>query len=190
MRFFFPVLVSIVLGAQAYAQSEVQEPVITTTLCEIKAHPENFQHKLVQFTATASHGFEDSMVESDSCSWTKADAPGVWLEFGGRQSTDTMYCCGFTPKPDRPKDLEVDGMKISLVDDELFRKFNAALQAHPRPSKSVTVQATLRGRIFAKRVKLDEQSRGYWGGYGHMGCCMLFVVTQVVDVGRSGTRPD
>jgi len=48
--------------ASATAQSRAQssEAPLQVSLCEIKAHPENF---LVEFTATASHGFEDSMVE-------------------------------------------------------------------------------------------------------------------------------
>jgi|SRR5215472_13891019 len=173
----------------ACCQSASTEQPIPTTLCEIKAHPENFQHKLVEFRATASHGFEDSMVEESTCPWPKNGNPGVWMEFGGTRSTDTMYCCGFNPKPDRPANLQVDGVEVPLVDDDLFRHFNKAL--HPeraQPGKSVTVDAILRGRIFANRVRYGRPE--HWGGYGHMGCCMLFVVTQVVSVGQVGTRPD
>jgi hypothetical protein len=178
------------VSVSAYCQSAPAEAPIKTTLCEIKAHPENFQHKLVEFRATASHGFEDSMVEDAACPWGKNGNPGFWMEFGGTRSTDTMYCCGFSPKPDRPATLRVDGMEIPLVDDDLFRQLDKALQTNPKPRKSVTVDATLQGRIFASRVKLGTNMPEHWGGYGHMGCCMLFVVTQVVSVGQAGTRPD
>ena len=164
------------------------EQPIKTTLCEIKAHPENFQHKQVEFRATASHGFEDSMVEDAACPWPKDGNPGMWMEFGGTRSTDTMYCCGFSPKPDRPATLRVDGIDVPLVDDDLFRQFDNALHANPKPKLSVTVDATLRGRIFARREKINGKE--YWEGYGHMGCCMLFVVTQVVSIGQVGARPD
>jgi hypothetical protein len=171
----------------AWCQATPDEIAIKTTLCEIKAHPENFEHKLVEFRAMASHGFEDSMVEDASCTWGR-DHLGVWMEFGGTRSTDTMYCCGFSPRPERPATLKVDGIEIPLVDDDLFRKFDSELQAHPKPKLSVTVDAVLRGRIFVRRQKINKEE--YWGGYGHMGCCVLFVVTQVISVGRVGTRPD
>ena len=90
---------------------------------------------------------------------------------------------------DGPATLRVDGIDVPLVDDDLFRQFDNALHANPKPRKSATVDAVLRGRIFATRVKFANIPE-HWGGYGHMGCCMLFVVTQVMSVGQAGTRPD
>jgi hypothetical protein len=162
-------------------QAQSPEVPVRVSLCDIKAHPENFLHKLVEFTATASHGFEDSMVEDSRCSWAKG-FPGVWMEYGGKRSTATMYCCGFSPKPDRMHTLVVDGIQLDLVDDDTFRKFDQLL--HAKPSKtSTTVRATLRGRIFAKyQGFMGTKQNPEWSGYGHMGCCMLFVVTQVVSI--------
>lgn len=178
------------VSVPAYCQSAAPpEQPIKTTLCEIKAHPENFQHKLVEFRATASHGFEDSMVEDAACPWPKDGNPGVWMEFGGTRSTDTMYCCGFTPKPDRPATLKVDGIEIPLVDDDLLRKFDSELHsAKPQSNESIAVDATLQGRFFARRTRLTNRSPERWGGYGHMGCCMLFVVTQVKSVGEAAAK--
>lgn len=166
-------------------QSAAQRPEqpLRVSLCDIKAHPENFLHKLVEFTATASHGFEDSMVEDSRCSWP-GHGPGVWMEYGGKRSTATMYCCGVSPKPDRPNTLVIDGISLDLVDDDTFREFDKRL--HPKQSRqrsSYTVRATLRGRIFARYEGIGgTQQNPAWRGYGHMGCCMLFVVTQVVSV--------
>src|SRR5580698_6295844 len=87
---------------QGWAQA--REKLLEVSLCEVKAHPEKFLHKLVEVTATASHGFEDSMVEDSRCPWP-GSGPGVWMEYGGTRSTDTMYCSGFSPKPDREKAL-------------------------------------------------------------------------------------
>jgi len=167
--------------AQSRAQSS--ETPLQVSLCEIKAHPENFVHKLVEFTATASHGFEDSMVEDSHCSWPD-NGPGIWMEYGGKRSTATVYCCGFSPKPDRPKTLVVDGMTLNLVDDENFREFDQRLHPHhEKQTSSDTVKATLRGRIFARYEGIGGTKQNLeWRGYGHMGCCMLFVVTQVVSV--------
>lgn len=170
-----------------HSQSTPREIPIRTTLCEIKAHPENFQHKLVEFRAIASHGFEDSMVEDAACPWAKNRNPGVWMEFGGTHSTDTMYCCGFSPKPNRPANLRVDGIEVPLIDDSLFEEFDKELHVYHAPKRSVRVDAELRGRIFASREEINGHK--YWGGYGHMGCCMLFVVTQVLGIGQEVVTP-
>jgi hypothetical protein len=179
------VLAGLLLLSLAAVRSLAQAPEIPlrVSLCEVKAHPENFLHKLVEFTATASHGFEDSMVEDSSCSWPQ-HGPGVWMEYGGKRSTATMYCCGFSPRPDRSDTLIVDGITLDLVDDKIFRAFDKRL--HPEYSTqqtSDTVRATLRGRIFARYEGIGgTQQSPRWRGYGHMDCCMLFVVTQVVSV--------
>ena len=175
----------LLLIASLSFESAAQRPEqpVRVSLCEIKAHPENYVHKLVEFTAIASHGFEDSMVEDSHCSWP-GHGPGVWMEYGGKRSTATMYCCGLSPKPDRPDTLVIEGISLDLVDDQTFREFDRRL--HPKHSKqrsSDTVRATLRGRIFARYEGIGgTQQNPEWRGYGHMGCCMLFVVTQVVAV--------
>ena len=164
-------------------RAQAPEKPLTVSLCEVKAHPEKFLHKLIEVTATASHGFEDSMVEDSRCPGFNG-GPGVWMEYGGTRSTDTMYCCGFSPEPDRAKTLVVDGMSLELVDDQTFREFDKHLHAkHLKQRESNTVRARLRGRIFAKYEGIGgTQQNPSWRGYGHMGCCMLFVVTQVVSV--------
>jgi hypothetical protein len=179
------VLAGLLLIASVPAWSAAQSPETPArvSLCDIKAHPENFRHKLVEFTATASHGFEDSMVEDPTCSWPD-HGPGVWMEYGGKRSTATMYCCGVSPNSERPDTLVVDGISLDLIDDGTFREFDKRL--HPKHSKqrsSDLVRATLRGRIFARYEGIGgTRQNPSWQGYGHMGCCMLFVVTQVVSV--------
>jgi hypothetical protein len=167
-----------------------EEVPIKVSLCEIKTQPEKYLKKLVEFTAVASHGFEDSMVGDSRCPGPDR-GPGVWMEYGGTRSTDTTYCCGFTAKSTRDKPLVVDGISLSLVEDQKFREFDARL--HPRHSKSQqasdSVKATLRGRVFGRYEGIagSQQSQA-WSGYGHMGCCMLFVVTQVVSVDTPQTH--
>ena len=174
-------LISVALQ-QGWAQA-LEKP-LNVSLCEVKAHPEHFLHKLIEVTATASHGFEDSTVEDGQCPWQNG-GPGVWMEYGGTRSTNTMYCCGFSPKPDREKPLVVEGITLELVDDQIFKEFDRRL--HPRHAKpqraSDIVVATMRGRVFARYEGIGgTQQNPTWRGYGHMGCCMLFVVTQVVSL--------
>jgi len=124
------------------------------------------------------------MIEDSRCAWPD-HGPGIWMEYGGKRSTDTMYCCGFSPKATRDKTLVVDGVTTELVEDEKFQTFDSRLHPHhAKPQRaSDTVRATLRGRVFGKYEGIAGTQRGVdWRGYGHMGCCMLFVVTQVVAV--------
>jgi hypothetical protein len=182
---FVPFLVGMLATGLALAQgrAQSQNDLVRVSLCEIKAHPENFLHKLVEITATASHGFEDSMVEDSRCPWPNG-GPGVWMEYGGKRSTATMYCCGVSPKPTRSEALVIDGIPLELADDETFRAFDKRLHpSTPMGNHQVIVRATLRGRIFGRYEGImgTKQSPA-WRGYGHMDCCMLFVVTQVVSI--------
>ena len=187
MRLMWITVIGLMVGlCPARSKAQTPEVAIHVSLCEVKAHPEKYLKKLVEFTAVASHGFEDSMVEDAQCPWP-ASGPGVWMEYGGSRSTDTMYCCGSSPKPTRDKPLVVEGIPLSLIEDEKFQGFDARL--HPKHSKpqraSDTVKATLRGRVFGRYEGIaGTQQSPAWRGYGHMGCCMLFVVTQVVSVDR------
>jgi hypothetical protein len=165
------------------AHAQHSEAPLRVSLCEVKAHPENFLHRLVEFNAIASHGFEESMIEDSRCSWPDR-GPGVWMEYGGKRTTATMYCCGMSPKPARSDTLVVDGISLELVDDDTFREFDKRLHpGHPKQRSTVTVRATLRGRIFARYEGIGGTKQNpEWRGYGHMDCCMLFVVTQVVSI--------
>lgn len=179
------VLAGIIAMGLVPLRSLAQQPGVAplVSLCDVKARPQEFLHKLVEFTATASHGFEDSMVEDSHCPWPDR-GPGIWMEYGGKRSTATIYCCGDSPDSNRRHTLVVEGITLDLVDDGTFRIFDRRL--HQKPSKqrsSNTVRATLRGRIFARCEGIGgTQQNPEWRGYGHMDCCMLFVVTQVVSV--------
>ncbi|WP_158788088.1 hypothetical protein [Granulicella sp. L46] len=187
MRLIWITVIGFMMGfSPARSEAQTPEVPIRVSLCEIKTHPEKYLEKLVEFTAVASHGFEDSMVEDSQCPWPDS-GPGVWMEYGGSRSTDTMYCCGFSPKPTRDKPLVVNGIPLGLIEDGKFQEFDARLHPkHPKPQRaSDTVKATLRGRVFGRYEGIaGTQQSPAWRGYGHMGCCMLFVVTQVLSVDK------
>ena len=152
------------LGAhstQAGPPQPTAEPNIAT-VCELAKNPSAFNHKLIQVTGFVSHGFEDFTLLDPSCpSWY-----AIWLEYGGTVKSGTMYCCGVTADRSRPQELEVQKIPIPLVDDEHFREFDRLIQ---RPPDSV-VHGTIVGLFFAGP------------GYGHMGCCSLLAIQQVVSV--------
>jgi hypothetical protein len=156
-------LVLIFLSFAVVAFSEEPEKV---SVCQLKSDPSSFNHKLVEVESFVSQGFEDFTLLEPSCgSW-----PTVWLEYGGESVSGTMYCCGVTDARTRPKQLEVENISIPLVADENFRKFDQLLRV---PSAYAVAHATIVGRFFA-----GEKGRGY----GHMGCCSLLVIQQILSV--------
>jgi hypothetical protein len=101
------------------------------------------------------------------------------MEYGGTASTETMYCCGFTPKPTRPVVLTVEGVQLPLVENDNFKSLNNLLHK----DSGRTVRATVRGTFFSgKQDPYRNGKTDLWGGYGHMGCCSLFVIQEVVSV--------
>jgi hypothetical protein len=161
------------------------------SLCQLKNDPAKYNRKLIEVTGFISHGFEDFSIFDPNCSsW-----PGIWLEYGGTQASGTMYCCGVTANRTRPKQLRVENVPIPLVDDELFHRFDRLLQRKP----DSVVHATIVGRFFAGQ-QVKYASGPSWGGYGHMGCCSLLAIQQVIavdpqdredlDYGASVDQPD
>lgn len=149
-----------------------QEP-IQVTPCQLADNPGEYNHKLVQVTGFVSHDFEDFTIFDPTCS----SRFSIWLDYGGTAASNTMYCCGVTPSNSRPKQLVVENIPIPLTDDARFREFNALVQKRP----SSIVHATIIGRFFSGK---QQKSAGgvIWEGYGHMGCCSLLAIQQIVAV--------
>lgn len=146
------------------------------SLCQVAKSPGTFNRKQVEVAAFVSHGFEDSSIFEAGCGERYS---GIWMEYGGTASTSTMYCCGFSPKSTRPTVLTVEGVQLPLVENDNFKTLNTLL----RKDHGRIVRATLRGTFFSG--KQDPYGNGkttLWGGYGHMGCCSLFVIQEVGSV--------
>src|SRR6266404_264484 len=149
-----------------------EEP-LKVGVCQLTSAPATYNHRLIEITGFVSHGFEDFTISDPTCSsWG-----GIWLEYGGTAASGTMYCCGVTANRSRPESLMVEQMTIPLVDDPQFREFDKLI--HHRPDS--IVYATIVGRFFSG--KEQKTARGvFWHGYGHMGCCSLFAIQQVISV--------
>jgi hypothetical protein len=87
-----------------------------------------------------------------------------------------MYCCGVTPSRTRPEQLTVENIPIPLTVDQNFQTLDQLV--HQRG----IVRANVIGRFFSGTRSTAPNGRDWWGGYGHMGCCPLFVIQQVVSV--------
>lgn len=146
--------------------------------CQLKNDPSAYNHQLVEVTAFVSHDFEDFTLFEPTCpSW-----PAVWLEYGGTAKSGTMYCCGVTADRRRAKELTIENIPITLLENDQFSEFDKLIQPPFRSDRHGSiVHATLVGRFFAGR-EMQVKNGSYWGGYGHMGCCSLLAIQEVTSV--------
>jgi hypothetical protein len=165
-------LLFIFLGFSALAFSE--EP-LSASVCQLKSDPASFNHKLVRITSFMSHGFEDFSLQDPMCgSWFD-----IWLEYGGKSASGTVYCCGGSGERTRPKQIEVEGISIPLTEDRNFQTFDKLLHV---PNTDTMVRATIIGRFFSGEKTLRRDGKAQWAGYGHLGCCSLLIIQQVLSV--------
>lgn len=159
------------------AVSGVCQVATKVSLCEIKQDPAAFNQQLVQVSVFVSHGFEEFSALDPECEFS----PEVWIEYGGKTSSGTVFCCGATENVERGKNIKLEGIEIPLVRNDRFLGFDKLLRAEG----DTMIHATLVGRFFAGQ-RIDG---GNWRGYGHMGCCSLFVLQEVIE-SAPHTRPD
>lgn len=144
------------------------------TYCELARDPVTYNRELVRLTAFVTHGFEDFTLAQPDC----ANPPqhfSVWIMYGGKAETNTAYCCpGESGAETRSQPLMVEGVQIPLISDVVFQQFTDLLKTEP----NTTVRVTLVGRFFSGEKQAFNNST-YWRGFGHLGCCSLFVIQRV-----------
>ena len=165
--------VSSVLGVVAllscFVPAAWSEDAAKVTVCQLREDPEKYNHRLVEVTALVTYGFEDFSVADPTCSsWLD-----IWLQYGG-----TFV----SPDRQRQEQFSLEDVPVPLVDDRNLREF---YRLTARASDSVT-RATIVGRFFAGRQGMFHNNRSKWAGYGHLGCCSLLAIVQVLSVDSSG----
>jgi hypothetical protein len=157
--------------AENPASASVPEP-RKVTYCELSNDPAAYNHELLLLTAFVTHGFEDFHLAEPTCPTKRFS---VWLTYGGKAESNTAYCCpGESGRETRPESLTVEGVQTPLVNDLTFQQFTALLYREP----DTTVRVTLVGRFFSG-VQQTVNGSTFWRGFGHMGCCSLFVIERV-----------
>jgi hypothetical protein len=173
------ILLLVVVGSYTYIfilqRGKPQEKIATepedVSICQLLKDPGKYNQKLVKVTAFFSLGFEDAGVYDLQCD----SRFGIWYDFGGTSSTGTMYCCGVVPSRTRPEQVTIENISIPLLADEKFQAFDRLLR-----DKGI-LRANVIGRFFSGEKSTAPNGRVWWGGYGHMGCCSLFMIQQVVN---------
>jgi hypothetical protein len=142
------------------------------TVCELSRTPDAWNHVVVRVTGTATREFESFALADAACDETK-DSTSIWLTYGGRVSPGSIYCCpGEGDRSPRPQPLVLEGLKLPLVEDAMFRRFRTLMNREPRGGARVT----LIGRFFAGDASQPMR------GFGHFGCCSLLVIERVTHV--------
>lgn len=185
----------LVIGLYIGGEGWCQKP-LEVTPCQLKTDPPTYDHKVVRVTGFVSHGFEDFTLFDPRCpSW-----PGVWLEYGGKTNSLTVYLGGGKTQRTRPKDLQIEGIVVPLTLNKQFEEFDKAIQPpFHSGQQGAVLRARLVGRFFAgKRLELFEGKP--WGGFGHMSCCTLLAIQEVetsdtenhpkLDYGSSPDQPE
>lgn len=162
--------------------AQTPEVSVKTTVCQLLRDRKAWDHKLVEVSGFASHGFEDSSFSDPECPDRYG---GLWMEYGGELTTGTVSTAGNSNRT-RPEPVVVEGISVPVVDDAIFHRFDEFLHQDMRMGTSV--HATVVARFFAGRIQ-HYPAGDLWGGYGHMGCCSLFVIQQVLSVDDQ-RRPD
>jgi len=171
----YTIAVALMLGTLV-ASGIGQRPTLTAEkvgVCTLQADPAAYDHKLLEVSGLVSHEFEHFMLSDSRC----AGRLTIWLEYGGTVNSDTVHCCGVIAGRPRRGTLVVEGITVPMVEDDVFERFDARV----RGDGSVVFRATIIGRFFAGR-KQQLPGGEFWGGYGHLGCCSLMVIQQVLAV--------
>lgn len=156
----------------AETPSIVKTEAIDVTVCDLKNDPAKYNKKPVKVSGNFARGFEVSALYDPSC---KSDQV-IWVELGGKRSVGVMYCCGVAPTRTREEELEVEGIKMPLTEDTVFKKYDDLL------AKGKNVNATVVGTFLSgEKMQFSEKAPTYYGGYGHFGIGSLFIVQQVLS---------
>lgn len=172
----------------SFSQAEDNQPIRDVEVCQVLSNPDAFDGKKVRFRGRLAFEFENNTVDDNACGLPLFHT-GVWWTYGGEPLL-----------AHQPEMKKIRAMTSPVLRDAQFDKFRERTRAYRRkrpdgeacPSHRQCayndVVATYTGRFFA-----GKKRPGYTnpGGFGHMGCCHLFVIEQVSEVEAQRTSvPD
>jgi hypothetical protein len=154
-----------------------QEAPTEVSVCELARNPKFFDGKTLRIRGTLSVFFEDFSLVVGDCDTHQ----GIWLAFGGDVPGIVASMANDTDR--KPGvDITVNGIPYGMKKDESFRRLYALLTRRHGRKPDYSATATLTGAFFAGRETKLPSGNTVFDGYGHLGCCSLFVITEVSDV--------
>lgn len=164
----------LLLGSHAIRAQESLEQV---SPCNLAKHAKVYDGKTIRVRGKLIVEFESFSLMVSDCDITQ----GIWLAFGGDvPGIVTSMANDNVRKPGT--NFEVNGVSYGVKKDENFRKLYALIAARHGDKPAYRVTATLTGTFFAGDERKLPNGKTDFAGYGHLGCCALFVITQVADV--------
>jgi hypothetical protein len=174
-RFYF--LLSLLIPVFTAAQTAPTTAPVSVSLCELLKTPQAYNGKQIQIRGKINLEFEDFSVYDATCNtW-----PGIWLMFGGDVPTPTKSTVNDNSRPPG-KNLKVDGIEFGLIKDQKLKDFSDGILARQDRKTLYRVTATLAGTFLAGPIRKPSSSFPSKPGYGHRGCCYLFIIQQVLVV--------
>ena len=158
--------VGTVLGAQS---ALCQDNVVKVSVCEVVRSPEDFDNKLVRFTATLVTGFEVSAIRDPN----DKDCGAIWFTYPGGAPTTYLSLGTRIPVSPRPA--------VQLKRDRRLRQFQryAEAEMYSRRRDS-SCDGCHRYEVTAVMVGLIE-SAGPGQGFGHMNASPVQFVLRSVE---------
>lgn len=141
------------------------------TLCQLATDSKPFDRARIRITTFVRFGFEDFSLFDPTCD--KNTRFSFWVTFGGDVASGAIYCCPGEGMPGRSTPSAKAA--FPLVDDKNYRAFRQLLQSEGDTTVRVTAVGTLLRKPDPEPGNLMSAMRGY----GHMGCCSLFVIEQI-----------
>ena len=145
--------------------------------CDLARNPKAFDGKLIRVRGTFNVYFEDFSLAITNCDTQQ----GIWLAFGGDVPGIVASLVNDTAR--KPgEDFKVNGVSYGIEKDENFRRLYALIAARHGDEPDYRVTATLTGAFLAGEERKLANGQKDFGGYGHLGCCSLLVITKISDV--------
>ncbi|HEV2465356.1 MAG TPA: hypothetical protein VGT04_16255 [Acidobacteriaceae bacterium] len=129
--------------------------IVNTNVCDVLAHPKDFDGKMVRITGTVAAGFDEFVIRDTSC---KQSVNAIWLDYpaGTKEKAGPMAVVSLQLAKNSPGQATPDSatpVKLDTGGD--LKKFDSILSASAKtPGRCLgcvrsTVTATLTGRLDA-----------------------------------------
>ena len=171
-----------------FSQAQSSDSIHDVEVCQILNSPNAFDGQMVRFRGRLEFEFEGDRVADYACGQPLLHT-GIWWTYGGEPFLAFQ-----------PDAKHIQSLTSPVLKNADFDEFHAHVHAHRalRPDGEMCeshracayydVVATYTGRFFAGKIR---PGRTLAGGFGHMGCCHLFVIEQVSEVeARRTAVPD